>query len=179
MAVFNDDLFTPSQFQGAGEFSYRCYFLPEAGSGTDKAIKAEIERVAREKWPKEWQKILTANEGNPNKHCYIDGEKLAFDGYTGLWRLSASRPQKKGAPLRYDQKKNLLDKNTGLLYSGCYVNGSVAFWCQDNNFGRAVRCELLGVQYFREGDAFAGGSKPNPDDFDDISEGADAAADLA
>jgi hypothetical protein len=31
-----------------------------------------------------------------------------------------------------------------------------------------------GVQFFKDGDAFSGGGVASPDDFDDISEGADA-----
>jgi hypothetical protein len=173
------DIFTPTQFNGQGEASYRCQLLVPADSALKKAIDAEIVRVATAKWGAKAKAVLNANEGVPNKTCWLDGAKRAYDGYEGMWALSASRPEKKGPPLRYDRQKALLDKDSGVLYAGCYVHASVNFWTQDNQHGKAVRCELLGVQFFADGDAFGGGSKPDPDDFDDISEGADASADLA
>ena len=50
----------------------------------------------------------------------------------------------------------------------------IDIWAQDNNFGKRVNASLGGVQFLRDGDAFAGGGVAAPDDFDDISEGADA-----
>lgn len=173
------DLFTATQVNGQGEPSFRAQFLMPAGSALHKAVQEEIERVAVAKWGAKAKAILAANEGIPQKHCFIDGKKRAYDGYEGMWALSATRPEKKGPPLRYDSKKTLLDRDNGVIYAGCYVNASVNFWCQDNQHGKAVRCELLGVQFLRDGDSFGGGQKPNPDDFDDISEGADAASDFA
>jgi hypothetical protein len=172
-------LFTAETVNGQGEPKYGAQFLVPAGSPLRKQIDEEITRVAVAKWGAKAAAILKANEGIPQKHCFTDGAKRTYDGYEGMWALSAGRPEKKGPPLRYDRQKNLLDTDTGVLYAGCYVNASVSFWCQDNQHGKAVRCELLGVQFFRDGDSFGGGSRPNPDDFDDISEGADAAADLA
>lgn len=44
----------------------------------------------------------------------------------------------------------------------------------DNNFGKRINASLGGVQFYRDGDAFAGGGVASEDDFDDVSEGADA-----
>jgi hypothetical protein len=30
----------------------------------------------------------------------------------------------------------------------------IRVWPQDNSFGRGVRCELMGVQFAKDGDAF-------------------------
>jgi hypothetical protein len=40
------------------------------------------------------------------------------------------------------------------LYGGCYVNAAVSPWVQDNQFGRAVRCNLIAVQFAKDGDSF-------------------------
>ena len=77
-----------------------------------------------------------------------------------------------------DANRNPLVEADGRPYSGCYVNATVELWAQQNTTGRGMRAELLGVQFLRDGDAFAAGSKPSEDDFDDVSEGADAAAGL-
>ncbi|EOA7521129.1 ssDNA-binding protein, partial [Escherichia coli] len=42
--------------------------------------------------------------------------------------------------------------------------------------GKRINASLGGVQFLRDGDAFAGGGVASADDFDDISEGADAEA---
>lgn len=173
------DLFTATQVNGQGEPSFRAQFLVPANSTLKAEIDTEVKRIAVAKWGAKAQAILDANEGIPQKMCWIDGKKRAYDGYEGMWALSATRPEKKGPPLRYTSAKVLLDKDTGALYAGCYVNASVNFWCQDNQHGKAVRCELLGVQFYKDGDSFGGGSQPNTDDFDDISDGADAASAFA
>uniref|UniRef100_T1HEF4 Uncharacterized protein n=2 Tax=cellular organisms TaxID=131567 RepID=T1HEF4_RHOPR len=46
----------------------------------------------------------------------------------------------------------------------------------DNNFGKRINASLGGVQFLRDGDAFAGGGVATPDDFENMSEGADAEA---
>jgi len=59
-------------------------------------------------------------------------------------------------------------------YSGCYANISVEFYAQDGD-NAGIRCSLRGVQFAKDGDAFAGGSKVSADEFDDdLSAGADA-----
>lgn len=60
-------------------------------------------------------------------------------------------------------------------YSGCYCNVSVEFWAQDGD-NPGIRCSLRGVQFYRDGDAFAGGSKAHNDEFDELADGADAAS---
>jgi len=44
----------------------------------------------------------------------------------------------------------------------------------DNNFGRRINASLGDVKFCRDGDKFAVGSVATEDDFDYVSEGADA-----
>ena len=66
------------------------------------------------------------------------------------------------------------DEPSGRPYAGCYVNAVLEFWAQDNKFGKRVNATLMGVQFFRDGDAFSGGGAASDDDFDDVTSGADA-----
>ena len=43
------------------------------------------------------------------------------------------------------------------IYGGCIVNAAVRPWLQDNNHGRAVRCDLIAVQFAADGEAFGEG----------------------
>jgi hypothetical protein len=170
------DLFEAVQFQGAGPFSYRASFLLPPNHPQKAAIDAAIKAVAAEKWGAKAPQILPGILGTSNKCCFVDGNTKAYDGYAGNWALTTTRPQEKGRPLVLDQAKNPLVAADGKPYAGCYVNASVEFWAQDNQYGKAIRCTLLGVQFLRDGDAFGGGSVANPDDFEDIAAGASADA---
>lgn len=187
------DLFDPTQVNGEGTPSYRAQFLigndtrarvGDAGPdgktvwgdwGPGKTVLDNaIAETAKAKWGVKAQAIMAANEGIPQKHCFIDGKKRPYDGYAGKWALSTSRPEKNGRPLVVDADKTPLVARDGRPYAGCYVTATVSFWPQDNKHGKAVRCELQGVQFLRDGEAFSGGGAASEDDFDDVTEGATA-----
>lgn len=84
----------------------------------------------------------------------------------------------KGTPYGRDGDGKLVkltdcDDEITVPYSGCYVNASVEFWAQDGE-NPGIRCSLRAVQFLRDGDAFAGGSKVAADELDDLAGGADA-----
>lgn len=170
------DLFEAVQFQGQGPFNYRASFLLPKDHAAVKDIDAAMIAVAKEKWGTKAQATLLGIRGNSQKCCMADGDAKGYDGYEGNWALSTTRPQEKGRPLVVDQSKNPLVAADGKPYAGCYVNASVELWAQDNQYGKAIRATLLGVQFLRDGDAFGGGSAPDPEDFEEIAEGAGADA---
>lgn len=167
-------LFEAVQFEGKGDFNYRASFLVEPGSKADKQILAAIDAAATDKWGAKAEVNLAKAKANPQRICYVDGALKSYDGYEGSWALSASRKLDKGRPGVYDKDKSPLSAGDGKPYAGCYVNAKIEFWAQDNQYGQAVRCTLIGVQFARDGDAFSAGSKPSDDDFDGIGEGAAA-----
>lgn len=168
------DLFEAVQFEGKGDFSFRASFLVEPGSKADKQILAAIEATAKDKWGAKYAPLLAAAKANPQRICYVSGDLKVYDGYAGMMALSASRKLDKGRPGIYDKDKSPLSASDGRPYAGCYVNAKVEFWAQDNQFGKAVRCTLIGVQFAGDGDAFSAGSVPSQDDFDALDAGADA-----
>jgi hypothetical protein len=168
------DLFEAKHFDGKGAFTYGAQFLIEPGSAEDKAVEAALIAVAKEKWGAKATAMLAAAKASPQKICYVNGDTKGYEGYAGMMALSAKRPQNKGRPGVYDRDKSPLNVEDGKPYAGCFVNASVEFWAQDNSFGKALRCTLVGVQFAADGDAFSAGSKADPDDFDDMGEGSDA-----
>jgi hypothetical protein len=167
-------LFEAEDYQNDGKFKYKASFLIPNDDPQKAMLDQAIAAVAKEAWKDKAAAILAANEGNPQKHCFIDGVKRAYEGYAGHWALSTSRQQEKGRPLVLDGAKNPLTAADGKPYAGCYVNASVELWTQENSHGKAVRCTLLGVQFARDGDAFTAGSIADPEDFEDLAAGADA-----
>lgn len=158
-------------------------FLLPTGGDLHKKVDALFEQTALEKWEKKAAGYLMSIKTDPKATCFTDGaRKPDYDGYAGHWALASHRPEDKGRPLVFDTDKSpiytpageLYPGKAGRIYSGCFVNATVEFWAQDNKNGKAIRCTLLGIQRFKDGDAFSGGAAPNADDFEEITEGADA-----
>lgn len=157
-------------------------FLIPSESAYRKQIDAMMEELAKEKWEKKAPTILVNIRSDPKASCFTDGNRKDYEGYKNHWALTAHRNEDKGRPLVMDTDKSpiykpdneLYEGKAGRIYSGCFVNAQVEFWAQDNPNGKAIRCTLLGIQRNRDGDAFSGGSAPDADAFDEITEGADA-----
>ena len=45
----------------------------------------------------------------------------------------------------------------------------VEIWAQNNKYGKGIRAELRGVQFYRDGDAFTAGGVAKADEFEDLS----------
>lgn len=172
----------PEQYQGKGPFRWSSVFLVPTTDPQKKLVDAVIEAVAKEKWGPKAASVLKAVLPDPKGCCWIDGERKEYDGYQGCFALSSHRQQDKGRPLVMDNDKSpiyQLDNSfypgkEGRIYSGCFVNAQVEIWAQDNQQGKGIRCSLLGIQRFKDGDAFGGGSRPDSNEFEEVADGADA-----
>lgn len=165
------DLFTAVQYEGKGPFSYRATFLLEPGSVNDKTVQAAIQKAANAKWDKKAPEILKTIVGQSQKYCYISGDQKAYDGYAGKMALTSSRPQESGKPAVKDKNPEVdLTAEDGRIYSGCYVNMKGQVWCQDNKFGKAVRCSLIAVQFVADGESFGGAPPANADGFESVED---------
>ncbi|OTA14627.1 hypothetical protein Xvie_03564 [Xenorhabdus vietnamensis] len=170
------DLFEATQVNGQGDYKFRSTFLI---SKERKDLIAEIEaailKVATDKWGAKAEGIIKSIRGNNMRFNFRDGDdKPDYDGYAGCMFISASN---KARPLVIDRDRTPLTAQDGRPYSGCYVNATISIFAYENN-GKGISASLSGVQFLRDGDAFAGGGVASVDDFDDISEGADAEADV-
>lgn len=160
------DLFQPKSFDGSQEPKYGASFLFEKeGESYDVVIKA-MKEVAKEKWGKSAEKVL-ASLNKAGKTCLADGDEKDYDGYEGMYVLSA---RSKSRPLVIDKDKTVLDSSDGKPYSGCYVNASIDVWAQDNKWGKRINAQLRGVQFFKDGDPFSGGGSASEDEFDAFPE---------
>lgn len=166
------------------ESQYGCAFLiPKDASGKANLakIKAAADEVKAEKWGKKekWPKL------KPEKVCLRDGDLEDYDGYAGMWYLSANN---KNQPVLVDRKKDakgklhILTKENGgpkLLYSGAYVNAVVRLWVQDNEHGKRLNASVESVQFLKHGEAFSGNKPVDPNEkFEDIEDDEDDDADI-
>lgn len=171
------DLWEATQFNGTGPFNYRAQFLIPADDPQRKIIDAAIKELAKETWKGKADAVLADILTDKKASCWIDGNRREYDGYEGMWALSTLRKQEKGRPTILDADRSPLTSKDGKPYAGCYVYAIVELWAQNNEHGKAIRCELLGVQFYKDGDSFAGGSAAaDADEFEDLGAGADADA---
>lgn len=162
------DLFEAVQYQGSGPYQFRATFLIDPSNPSKALIDAAIEQVAKEKWPQKWQAILPEIKSDRKACCFIDGNRREYAGYAGNWALGAVRNLDAGRPVVVDRDKSPLSAGDGKLYGGCYVNGTVEIWAQDNNFGKAIRATLVNVQFVKHGESFGGAAPATADALDDL-----------
>lgn len=157
----------------AGTPKYSSTFLFPKNHPAVAAINAAIEKVAKEKWGEKAPAILKSLRAN-GKVCLRDGAtKSEYEGFDGNFFTAASSIKR---PRIVARDNSPLTQNDGKPYSGCFVNGSIEVWAQDNKFGKRVNAGLRGVQFLRDGDSFGGGGAPVGEDEFDALEGSDAPA---
>jgi len=160
------DLFEAVEFKpGDGKPRFNATFMIEPASANHKKIEEAIEAAAKEQFGVKYEKLVAGMRGNVHKFCYLDGDTKDCDGYEGNNYLAA---HSKIRPTVIDADKTPLTAQDGKPYAGCYVNASVDIWAQKGE-NSGVRASILGVQFFRDGDPFAGSTPSDPDDFDDVS----------
>lgn len=165
-------VWTAEAVKGSEKKTFGCAFLIDPKDPQLKTINAAIEQTAKDKWGAKADAILKQMRA-ADKLCLHNGDtKAQYEGYEGMLFISSNTPTR---PLTLNRDKTPLTEEDGVLYSGCYVNASLELWAQDNDFGKRINAQLGGVQFVKDGDAFsAGGNAADEDDFDEISEGADA-----
>jgi len=152
---------------------FNCSLLFPKEHEAFKLVMDAIVTVAKEAKPQEWESFLASIKGNSNKMCFIDGNvKKQYDGFEGNYALAAGSTTR---PTIIDRDKSPLVEADGRPYGGCYVNAIVDIWCQTKTYP-GIRCTLSGLQFMRDGDAFSGSAPASADEFDDLSDGADAPA---
>jgi hypothetical protein len=172
-------LFEPESV-GDGEPAYGARFIIEPGSKNAQKIEAAMLAVAKDKWADKSDDVLALLIKNGKvafrKEPYTNKKTGdVYAGYEGMWDLGARTPADKPAPTVFDRDRKPVTARSGVVYGGCYVDASVDIWAQDNTYGRRINASLLGVRFWRPGDAFSGAAPASADDF---AEAADDATDL-
>lgn len=160
-AVANDN------FPGAGKkFGADLILTPDHADYA--RLMAEIGQVATEKWKEQAGAILQMVQRDRRLRCWGQGSEkvkkqtlLPYEGYEGMVYITTSMNEDR-PPIMVRPDGTVCDNANTMeraalarkLYGGCYVNAAVSPWIQDNQFGRAVRCNLIAVQFSKDGDSF-------------------------
>ncbi len=133
-----------------------------------KVVCAIID-VARAKWKAKWLTALKEVIAS-DALALRDGDRKAdLAGYAGNYVLSATNKSK---PLTINGVKEDIDKDSGMLFSGCHPIARVEIWAFDSSeYGKQINCQLLGVQHWKGGERVGGGGKSaKKDEFEEVSD---------
>jgi hypothetical protein len=149
-------LFHKAVFDGK-ETKFEATFLIDKNEQADKIkeIKAAIDAAIKEN--------LKGAKLPADKLCMKDGDGIEYAGYAGHMSLKASSQKR---PIVLNRDKTPLTEDDNKLYAGCYVNAIIELWAQNNQFGKRINANLLGVQFFKDGEPFADGVTASASDFE-------------
>jgi hypothetical protein len=152
-------LFRKAVFNGAETKFEATFLIPKKAP-----VLKKIQSVIAEKLKTE----LKAANLPAEKICLKDGDNFEYDGYAGHYSIKASNDKR---PTVIDRDKTPLSESDDKPYAGCYVNGIIELWAQNNAYGKRINAKLLGVQFSEHGDPFVSGSTVDDDDFEIIEDG--------
>ena len=149
-------LFRKAVFSGE-ETKFEATFLLDKNEHASKIseIEAAIADLTKEK--------LKGVKLKADKICLKDGDDIDYAGYNGCMSIKGSNNKR---PMVLDRDRSPLTEDDNKLYAGCYVNAVLELWAQDNQYGKRINANLLGVQFFKDGEPFADGVTASADDFD-------------
>lgn len=159
------NLFEAKTVNGEGEPAFSASFLMTPNHPGIKALREAFEAIGKDKWGAKWPTVKKEIEAK-DRYALHDGDtKADYAGFEGNLFVSS---RNKSRPLVIDRDKSPLTSQDGKPYAGCYVNASIELWPQDNNYGKRINASLRGVQFLKDGDAFAGGGAASDDEFDSV-----------
>lgn len=133
-----------------GKPRYTSSFLLDPGVPEERAqivaLKALAKKVASDALKKDV-------EFKGDRSCVRKGDDKDYDGYAGMWYVTAARAESQGPPMVIDQKKQKLAKGP-IPYAGCRVNAKVRFYFQDYDGVKRVNASLEVVQFVRNDEPF-------------------------
>lgn len=165
------NVFKPSaRTQGETPY-YSALFPVEPGSANDKLIRANIEKVVKEKFGAKAEKRLAAIAAKGDVF-YKDGPKMNKDGdpYDGFEGMNHFRASNRNRLVVVDRKGQPISEDDGVIYAGCIVNVQIDIWVQDNQFATRVNGKLLAIQYVKDAEPFGGGVRVGVDTFQPLDD---------
>lgn len=169
-----EHIFTPSAFDDTQTPKFSATYIIPKDHPDLPTLKRAMFEAGAEKYPaafvagKGWPKGYTCALKDADKDTDDSGELLAEKNpeYAGCYVLKADSTKR---PVVVGRRKEALTEADGVIYSGCYVNASLAAAAYE--FGKVkkgVKCYLNGVQFVQDGERFGVDALS---DFDELDEG--------
>ena len=152
-------LFQPTQFDEKAKAKYCATFI--------------LDKVEHAATIKEMQKAIATlladnkvTKLGPDKIALKDGDESEREEDHGKYLIKASSDKR---ALVIDRDRTPLTAEDNRVYAGCYVNGIISIWFQNDpkrpEWGKRINAALSGVQFAADGEPFASGGA-SVDDFD-------------
>ncbi len=167
-----EHIFTPSKFDDTQEKAkYSGTFIIPKDHQDVPALKKALYEAGQEKfpaaftggaWPRGYTCALKDADVDTNNEGIVLSEKNAE--YKGCYVLKADSTSR---PVALDRRKAAVTAEDDVIYSGCYVNVSMA--ANGFEFGKmtkGVKCYLNGVQFVKDGERFGGDAAADFDALD-------------
>jgi hypothetical protein len=130
-----------------------------------KVLSDAIKEVAKEKWGDNIPKTVMPLRTNC---CLRDGADKNGAEFDEMYTVSASsriRP-----PVVGKKTSQVIEEDDDIVYGGAYVHMKVSLWAMDNDWGKRVNCNLVAVQFVRDGNRFGSTPAVASEEFDDIED---------
>jgi hypothetical protein len=124
-------------------------------AGAIAALKGQIDEL-----------VKTRFKGRPlpaEKLCLRAGKDKGRPEYDGDMHVLSANNRDKPIVLGSNGTSIITEERDSSIYAGCYVNAKVRLWAQDNQYGKRINCELVAVQFARDGEPLDG-SYVSPED---------------
>ncbi len=154
-----EHIFTPSRFDESQEAKYSATFIIPKDHPDLPAVKKAYFEAGQESFASDftggsWPRGYTCSLKDADKDTDGNGVLLAEknDAYKGAYILEANSTRR---PVTLNRNKSQVTEDDGVIYSGCYVNASLA--AAGYTYGKVkkgVKCYLNGVQFVKDGPRF-------------------------
>jgi hypothetical protein len=166
-----EHIFTPSKFDDTQEAKYSATFIIGKDHPDLPAVKRAFYEAGQEQFAadfngKGWPKGYTCSLKDADVDTDGNGELLADKNaaYKGCYILEANSTRR---PVAVNRNKAAVTEEDGIIYSGCYVNASLA--AAGYTFGKVkkgVKAYLNGVQFVKDGERFGSDASADFDALD-------------
>ena len=154
-----EHIFKATAFDDTQEAKYSATFIIPKDHADLPAVKKAYFEAGKEAFASDfggtgWPKGYTCSLKDADKDVDGSGELLAEKNpaYKGCYILEANSTRR---PVAINRNKAAITEEDGIIYSGCYVNASLA--AAGYTFGKVkkgVKCYLNGVQFVKDGERF-------------------------
>lgn len=155
---------------GKERVSYSADFLMPVDHPGFKQFVQKINEMALAKWKDHAHQVMNMINADRKLRCYGEGNQKInsktfqpYSGYANQMFITAGRDaqpqiiQADGSPV--DPSNTMACQALARkMYGGCKVNAAVKPWLQENKHGRAIRCDLVAVQFAGDDEAFGAGA---------------------
>ena len=155
---------------GKERISYNCELILAPNDPGFAQFMVKVSEMAGIKWKEYSQQVLQMVNADRKLRCYGSGNEkinkktfVPYDGYKDAVYITCGRDtppqiiQADGKPID-PANTGAYQALTRAMYGGCYVHAAVKPWLQENKFGRGVRCDLVALQFAKDGEAFGEGA---------------------